>query len=190
LIKEVNMRRVLSIALVYLAAATSNAFAQPRALGHDVRWDLVQIIQGTALAGGTDIGKDAATSDTVSLTGSGDAEPAEGNAGGGGTFVHRHANGTEVAHGVYVVTGFLNWEPAGGTLPVADGIGQAEEARAGILTLTVRLFPSTGGHQDAVLVVNCALPGATLPIEEGITLTVGNLHFEQNGGVTLFHVQK
>ena len=187
------MRRVLSFALLFLAAITSNALAQPRALGHDVRWDLVQIIQGTVLAGGTDVGRDGTTGDTISLTGSGDAEPAEGNAGGGGTFVHRRANGTEVAHGVYVVTGFLSWDPAGGTLEgtgLTDGVGHIEEESSGILTLVVRLFPSGGGHADAVFGVNCNLPGATESITEGITLAVGNLRFVQNGGGTLFHVQK
>ncbi len=184
------MRRVLLFASVGVLALAPNAWAQPERKGHDVRWDLAQVIQGTALAGGTDVGRDAATGDTVSLTGSGDAEAAEGNAAGGGTFLHRNARGAEVAHGVYVVTGFLNWEEAGGTLPAADGIGHADEASAGILTLMVRLFPSGGGHTDAVLGVHCALPGATAQIEEGITLAIGKLHFVQHGGVTLFHIQK
>ena len=187
------MRRVLLFAVVYLAAVTSSALAQPRALGHDVRWDLVQIAQGVVLPGGTDAGRDAGTGDTILMTGSGDAEPAEGNAAGGGTFVHRHANGTEVAHGVYVVTGFLSWDPAGGTLEgtgLTDGVGRIEEESSGILTLVVRLFPSGGGHADAVLGVNCNLPGATESITEGITLAVGNLRFVQNGGATLLHVQK
>ena len=156
------MRRVLLFALVYLAAVTSSALAQPRALGHDVRWDLVQIAQGVVLPGGTDAGRDAGTGDTILMTGSGDAEPAEGNA-------------------------------AGGTLEgtgLTDGVGRIEEESSGILTLVVRLFPSGGGHADAVLGVNCNLPGATESITEGITLAVGNLRFVQNGGATLLHVQK
>src|SRR6266851_2064584 len=101
---EVNMRKVLCFVSVYLAVA-SGALAQPRALGHDVRWDLVRIIQGTVLAGGTDVGKiEVEPWETMSLTGSGDAEPAEGSAAGGGTWVFRHF-GTEVVRGIYVVTG-------------------------------------------------------------------------------------
>jgi len=187
------MRRVLFFAAVYVAAVTSSALAQPRALGHDVRWDLVQITQGVVLPGGTDVGRDPTTGDTIRLTGSGDAEPAERNAAGGGTFVHRRANGTEVAHGVFVVTGFLSWDPAGGSLEgtgLTDGVGHIEEESAGILTLIVRLLPSGGGHADAVFGVNCNLPGATESITEGITLAVGNLRFVQNGGGTLFHIQK
>src|SRR5216684_5579020 len=63
-----------------------------------LRWDLVQIVQGTVLAGGTDVGRDAATGDTVSLTGSGEARPHKHRATGGGTFLHKHANGSEFIH--------------------------------------------------------------------------------------------
>src|SRR5260370_33920444 len=68
-----------------------------------LRWELVQIVQGTVLAGGTDVGRDAATGDTVSLTGSGEARPEKGKATGGGTFVHLHKDGTERGHCGYVV---------------------------------------------------------------------------------------
>ena len=184
------MRKVLVLASHGFLAMASNAFAQPQQKGHDVRWDLVQIVQATVLAGGTDVGRDMANGDTVSLGGSGDAEPAEGDAFGGGRFVHRHANLTEVAHGVWVVTGFMSWQPGGGALPIADGIGNASEESAGILTMAVRLFPAGGSPHDAVLSVNCQLPGATFAIVEGITLAVDGFNFVQAGGGTLFHVQK
>src|SRR6266851_3263686 len=55
-----------------------------------VRWDLIDISSGgVILSGGTDIGKDAASGDTVSLTGSGQAQPRDEEATGGGTFVHK-----------------------------------------------------------------------------------------------------
>ncbi len=156
-----------------------------------LRWDLVQIVQGVVLAGGTDVARDAASKDTISLTGSGQAEPEEHEAAGGGTFVHKHENGSEVAHGVYFVTGFNSFRNGGGTLVGAgatDGIGEIDETSSGILSLNVRLRPSGGGSLDAVLTVNCDLPGATFAIEEGVTLTVGTLHFVQKEGATLFHV--
>jgi len=73
------MRRIFLYASLWVAVIP--ALAQPRALGHTVRWDLVQIVQGTSLAGGMDVGIDAATGDTFTLTGSGAAEPAEADAG-------------------------------------------------------------------------------------------------------------
>src|SRR5260370_24617377 len=110
------MRRFLSLCvatglLVVVAPAVGTARVDGNENG--VRWDLVQIVQGTVLAGGTDAGQDAASQDTVSLTGSGGADPDERGATGGGLFVHKHANGTEWAHGVYVVTRLLRWRPSG-----------------------------------------------------------------------------
>ena len=170
----------------------------------NIRWDLVKIVQRTVFAGGNDVGRDGANHDTITLTGSGEAEPGEKEAAGGGTFVHKHrvsghrsdhpgeekdAREVEV-HGIYVITGFMDWQPAGGTLTVADGIGHASEASSGILTLKVRLFPSRGGYQDGVLTVNSRLPGATFDIEEGITLAIDGFYFVQDEGRTLFHMQK
>src|SRR5713226_6023173 len=81
-----------------------------------LRWDLVQIIQGTVLVGGMVRARDAATGDVVTLTGSGEARPGDRTAAGGGTFVHKHANGSEVAHGVYVVTAFKSFRNGHGSL--------------------------------------------------------------------------
>jgi len=181
----------LGFTLVAFALIAPTGSAQQRqALGHHVRFDLVQIVQGTLLAGGTDEGRDTPSGDMVELTGSGEFKPAVGDAAGGGTFIHRHANGIEVAHGVWVVTGFASWAPAGGFLPpVTDGIGEASEASAGIVTLHVQLTPSTGVSNPAQLSINCQLPGSTNPsIEEGIRLIVGGFIFEQAGGLTVFHV--
>lgn len=211
----VSARPGLASTLTFTAVHTSY---QPRATSSptisdtitdtvNIRWDLVQIVQGTVLAGGQDVGRDAASHDTITLTGSGEAEPGEKEAAGGGTFVHRHRvsgrrsdhrdedrDATEVkVHGIYVVTKFIDWQPAGGELRVADGIGQASEASSGILTLKVRLFPHGGGHQDGVdgvLTVNCRLHDGRFDIEEGITLAINGFYFVQDEGLTLFHVQK
>ena len=167
------------------------ALAQPRALGHTVRWDLVQIVRGTALAGGVDVGIHAATGDTFTLTGSGDAEPAEADATGGGIIVHHFAATNTDSMGVYVVTGFIGWQPGGGQLLVADGIGHASEASSGVLKMAIRIFLTSGAFRDGTLTVNCRLPGATVDVEEGIQLTIaGTLNVVQHSGVTLFHIQK
>ena len=181
----------LAISLVTLTLIAPAGLAQQRqVLGHHVRFDLVRTEQGVVLAGGEDVGRDAATGDTARLTGSGGFKPATKDAAGGGTFVHKHANGMEVAHGVWVVTGFVSWEPAGGFLPpsLTDGIGEVSEASAGIVTIHVVLKPSSGGTVPATLSVNCDLPGASFPIKEGITLKVGSFVFEQHGGQTVFHI--
>jgi len=147
-------------------------------------------LAATALAGGADVANDAATGDTFTLTGSGDAEPAEHEAAGGGTIVHHFANGRPDSTGVYVVTGFHGWQPGGGQLPIPDGIGEVSETSSGVLTLAIRIFRASGGFSDATLTVNCRLPGATVDVEEGIELSVGAFNAKQNGGVTLFHLQK
>jgi hypothetical protein len=157
-----------------------------------LRWDLVEITSGVVLAGGTDVARDARTGDTVHLTGSGQAEPEDHSAAGGGTFIHRHANGSEVAHGVYFVRGFRSFENADGTLVgtgLTDGIGELKETTGGVLSLDVRLLPSSGGSVDGVLGVHCNLPGSTdKSIKEGVTLSVASLSFVQDTGATLFHV--
>jgi len=174
-----------------------------------VRWDLIKIVQRTALVAGKAVGKDVASRDTITLNGSGDARPGAFNAAGGGTFVLRHREDRRHSdrqgdrgdrndrndrkgevRGIYVVTGFVDWRPAGGTLDAADGIGRREEASAGILTLAVRLFPAEGGHRDGVLTVNARLRNETFDIEGGITLAVDGFFFVQDEGAALFHVQK
>src|SRR5919197_397366 len=114
---------VLAIAMLLSVLLAGEAFAQ-RAAGRQWRWDLIQIGVGmTALAGGTDTSRDAATGETISLTGSGQFRPSARTASGGGTFVHKRADGTEVAHGVYIVSSFRNFRLGGGTPPpVTDGI--------------------------------------------------------------------
>ncbi|HEX9531509.1 MAG TPA: hypothetical protein VGA58_01875 [bacterium] len=190
------MRRLVSLAVLVVSLATLTLIApaglaqQRQALGHHVRFDLVKTMQSVVLTGGEDVGRDAVTGDTIGLTGSGEFKPGTMDAAGGGTFVHRHANGTEVAHGVWVVTGFVSWTPAGGFLPsfLTDGIGEVSEASAGIVTIHVELKPSSGGSVPATLSVDCNLPGAAFPIEEGITLNIGTFHFEQHSGLTVFHI--
>jgi hypothetical protein len=182
----------LGLALgVLLAATSATGGLSGERRGHIVRWDFPQVIQGTALAGGTDIGLDEASGDTMSLTGSGHAKPARHTAFGGGTFVHTDSAGSEVAHGVYVVTGFVSWTSLPGTFPVPmDGIGNIAQAHAGILVLDVRFFPEGGSPVDGVLTINCHFPDTPAEIEEGFELSLGTFNFTPAGGVTLFHVFK
>ncbi len=157
-----------------------------------LRWDLVAAGGGAIVPTGTDVAADASTGDKVSLTGSGFARPDEGTANGGGTFVHRHADGSEVAHGVYAVTGFESFQNAGGSLVgtgLTDTIGRLDETTGGILSLGVNLLPEGGSPHAAVLGVHCSLPGSS-PVVEGVTLSVPDFgaNFVQSSGGTLFHV--
>lgn len=177
---------------VLASVAPTAAFADDNS-ENLVRWDLVKVdpSNGVVLSGGTDDGQDSATGDVVHLTGSGQAEPGAGEAAGGGTFLHEHSDGTEVAHGVYVVTGFNSFQSPGGSLAgvpgLRDGIGEISETAAGILSVNVLLIPSGGSTHNGVLTVNCNLPPG-FPIHEGITLSVGPFNFTQLSGATLFHI--
>ena len=154
-----------------------------------LRWDLVEFPQGVALPG-HNFARDAVTGDVVTLTGTGEVEPKKGTATGGGTFVHKHSGGGAVADGVYVVTGFRSFTPAGGTLAGAglvDGIGTLAQTMGGLLALDVALMPSGGGSLAGVLEVDCDLSGE-FPIDEGVNLSVGAFNFVKAGGFTLVHV--
>ena len=177
-------------------AATVGVLIAPQSVLADdeevelLRWDLVRFPQHVVLPG-QDMAKDAASGDIVTLTGSGEVEPKRGRATGGGTFVHNHSDGSEVAHGVYTVTGFTSFTPAGGTLvglPLSDGIGRLDQTMGGKLALQVALMPSAGGSLSGTLEVDCTIPGVELRLEEGVNLSVGPFNFEKAGGATLFHV--
>jgi hypothetical protein len=210
---------LLGLALGILLAATTATSSSP---GNDrgeqnenggqqsrfVRWDLVLIANGVAVAGGTDVSTDAATKDTIALTGSGQVEPRENEAAGGGTFVHKHADGSLVAKGAYVVTGFVSWERLrGGNFAktgLIDGLGNGTgssadegEPSSGILTVSVRFIPDGAAPSaglDGVLAVHCNLPDTVGGDFEGVTVDVAGLSFtpaanvDPNAhGVTLFH---
>jgi hypothetical protein len=187
------MRRILCVVCISIVAGPLLASARGRSRGHTVRWDLVRIQQGTALAGGADVALHAATGDTFTLTGSGDVEPAEREAAGGGTIVHHFAVANVDSAAVWLVTGLIDWQPGGGELAIVDGIGEASDASGGVLRLAIRIFLPTGAVRDATLTVNCHLPGGRIDVDEGIELSVTGTPFVNmtpHGGATLFHVQK
>jgi hypothetical protein len=211
-----RVRRVKGLAITLLAVGVvaATAFA---ATGHSVeqrtssssggwvRWDIPQFQGNFVLAGGKDVSTDATTGDTATLTGSGEAEPAESEASGGGTFVHRHQDGTVAARGAYHVTGFISWRPlSGGSLSgtgLVDAIGNGtgvspneSEEHSGVLRLSVEFVVIKKGQPvgsvHGVLKINCHLPGTTVFVEEGVEVLIPsfNLDFTPTSGVTLFHL--
>ena len=200
-------RLAVSLAAVALFAVVGGIIAPvaSSSAGADrvVRWDLVQFASGIVISGGSDVSVDEATGDVLTLTGSGHAEPGRELAFGGGTFVHEHADGTEVAHGGFYVTDLLRWKPIeGGSLAgtgLLDGIGDADTASSGILRLNINLVPDVNGTPGdpiaAILIIFCHLPGSAVEVTEGVRVKVpaAVLDFKQDSdpavaGFTLFHV--
>jgi hypothetical protein len=164
-----------------------------------IRWDLATVVSGVVLPGGTNVATDQtagpAFHQSYALTGSGLAERNENEASGGGTFVHKAANGTTVIdQGLYYVTGFNSFGKDGGSLVglgLIDGIGELHDTDGGVLSLDIQLIPNSGSPYTGVLTVNCAAPGNTHHLGEGITLTIGPNNFVQDPalhGTTLFHL--
>ena len=188
-----NRLRIISlIAGLAVVLALPTAASGGKALGHTLRFDVVQFAQDTVFTGGTAMSRDAATGDTVVVTASGQAKPGQGDAAGGGTFVHRHSNGVLVARGVWIANSVASWEPVDGTLVGAgltDGIGHLDATAAGVLRLNVTLMPEGGGSLPAVLGIHCQLIGSPATIGEGVTVDVLSFHFVQveEEGFTLFH---
>ena len=159
-----------------------------------IRWDTIEVTDsGVILPSGSSVAKDAGTGDTVTIVGSGQAEPDDDEAAGGGTFVHMNAGGTELAHGLFFVTGFNSWHSAGGSLAglgLQDGVGEIDETSGGLLAMDVHLVPSSGNALDGVLTIHCSLPGSSGSIIEGVSLTIAGtaLNFAQDTGDNLFHI--
>jgi hypothetical protein len=192
-----KLRSMLGLAVVLILGLTVMApqVAQGGGgLGHPkVSWDFIQFggtgSTMTALPGGANTGLDATTGDTVQLTGSGIVKPFDGDVTGGGTFVHKHADGSVFAQGFYVLTGLVSWERRLGTFPLPnDGVGHLADASAGVLVVNVRAFPDGGSPLDGVLTIFCHFPDTPGPNDEGFNLNIASFHFVQAGGFTLFHV--
>jgi hypothetical protein len=188
---------LLGLVLGGLLAATSAVGDHPRA--KIVRWDLVEIANGTAVAGGVNVAT-AATGESLSITGSGDVRPRSHKAFGGGTYVFEDADGNEVESGSYRVTEFVSFRRLRGgnfaATGLIDGIGDPAEASSGIMTVKVRALAEGAPPEqgvDALLEVHCHLPETVEDTFEGVRITVDGQVFEPDPdrhGVTLFHVMR
>src|SRR6266498_4615552 len=103
------MRRAVALLAGLVLAGALIAAAVAPAGAHTVRlvrWDVVKRLghPPALLAGGSARASDPATGDTISLTGTGQAEPRQRAAAGGGSFTHHHADGSICCRGVYLVT--------------------------------------------------------------------------------------
>ncbi len=196
------------VGLLCLAAAVVWGTAVPSTAGGDsrqptVRFDVVSVVDGAAVGGGTAVstavGPAGFVGDTLTITATGTAEPGEGEASGGGTFVHEAPDGSVKVAGVYTVTRFVSWTPTSGSFAATgliDAVGDAsEEAHAGVLEVRIRLWSGGNAVGSGLMTITCALPGAPAGLEEGFTViahprgTDLHIRFTEKtvGGPTLFH---
>jgi hypothetical protein len=188
---------LLGLLLGGLFAATSAFGDHPRA--KIVRWDLVEIANGTAVAGGVNVATNA-SGESLTITGSGHVRPRSHEAFGGGTYVFEDADGNEVENGSYRVTKFVSFRRLRGgnfaATGLIDGIGDPAEASSGIMRVKVRALAEGAPAEqavDALLEVHCHLPGTVEDTFEGVRITVDGQVFEPDPdrhGVTLFHVMR
>jgi hypothetical protein len=189
---------LLGLLLGGLLAATSAVGDHPRA--QIVRWDLVEIANGTAVAGGVNVATDPASGASLIITGSGHVRPRSHEAFGGGTYAFEDADGNELESGTYVVTKLVSFRRLRGgnfaATGLTDGIGDPAEASSGILKVKVRALAEGAPPEEAVtalLEVHCHLPETVEDTFEGVRITVDGQVFEPDPdrhGVTLFHVMR
>ena len=108
--------------------------------------------------------------DTIDITGSGTLSIHPKSVTGGGTFVHHFAGGS--VSGTWTAEQLLSFDSYGSS-PVLP-----PELTAGLALIRVHLVADGGSPQaDAILRVNCVLPGAKMPAgaEEGVRLNIQDL---------------
>jgi hypothetical protein len=190
---------LLGLVLGAVLSATS-AFGDHQRRGKIVRWDLVNIANGTALVGGENVATDPESGESLRITGSGHVRPRSHEAFGGGTWALEDKDGNQLANGTYTVTELVSFRRLHGgnfaATGLIDGIGDPDEASSGIMVVNVRALVAGAPPEegiDAVLEVHCHLPETVEETFEGVRITVGDQVFEPDPdrhGVTLFHVMR
>ena len=166
-----------------------------------VRWDITKLVGGAPPGplepGGSAIAT-APNNDTITLTGTGTFVAPAGNNGGsgavtgGGTW---HTSAGAGASGTYAVKELVSFafDSFQASTPVfIDHIGALNERANGAAVLRI----SFSNGQSGVLTVGCHGPGATVPIFEGVAVTMGAETFytvstpSGEVGRTIFHVRR
>jgi hypothetical protein len=127
-----------------------------------VRWDVARCagVSCAALVVGGHAKWRSASGATIKFTGSGEAEPPEGETAGGGVWKRRNSSGQTVGRGVYQAIDFISWRGFGGSLGnVEDAIGHRRDVRSGVLKLRIHLFGTGRGR----LVLSSSSAGGTVP---------------------------
>lgn len=192
----------MKLARLFLAIAVlmSSAVAFGSSAGDNkeskFRWDLMNYdpSTNTLLPGGVNSSL-ANDGSMITLTGTGTfVVPRSGKpssaVSGGGTWTITDPSGTQTGSGNYTVERLVRFDerPFALLTGVNDGIGNVEDARGGLVFLTVAFDDETHG----VLVVSCNLAGQPINFE-GITASKGSVYYwnQQPPPVgNLFHVIK
>jgi hypothetical protein len=156
-----------------------------------LRWDVAKCAGGscTFLVVAGHARWRTASGATIRFTGTGEAEPPEGEAAGGGEWTRRNSKGKVVGRGVYKVIHFLSWRGSGGSLGnVVDAIGHRRDVRSGALKLRIHLFGTGKGR----LKLSSSSGGGTVPRGSLILHTatgrrIEYLQRDRPGGQILFH---
>jgi hypothetical protein len=164
-----------------------------------VRWDIVHISDFSlpvANAGGQASAR-AEDNSKITLTGTGTFGPGTDEVAGGGTWQTLDPSGAPTGNGTYLVTGFIKFTAAPGSLsPTAvDNIGNAADAHSGLAFLRIRYSDGSRG----VLTVSCHLPvGSSAQTFEGITASKDFVDYwnhdlavpKVDANRTLFHITR
>jgi hypothetical protein len=192
----------LGAALMLLAALPSSANGGKGHGKHGaksgamhVRWDITRLVGGAPPGplepGGSAIAT-APNGAMITLTGTGTFVAPAGSNGGSGAVTWRMSTG---ASGTYVAEELVSFALDSFQIspPVfIDHIGALNERANG--TAVLRISFSNG--QSGVLTVGCHGPGATVPIFEGVAVTMGAETFYTVStpagevGRTIFHVRR
>jgi len=168
-------------AIILLATMLSIAIAQPvlaaQATTTSYSFDLLG--PNTAVAGATIPGTPIVAGDVIRFTGSGAFDTSASTANGGGSFTHSRPDGTIIARGTWVVTGFQSFTSYGGPEPGHQG---------GLLHVTVTLYGPEATFTGLTLQVSCLINAPSGAPAEGTTLV--GLFSEPTGGHTLFHLNE
>lgn len=197
---QMDRRQVLkgAVGLGVAGAVLGPAAAAALAGGDNglYRWDISNILVpgGFCAQEGGSASSKSRDGARITVQGSGTFRDGPGmsqNVTGGGSYTITAGTATPAESGTYEVVRFVSFDVAPGTIPIPDCIGDAEDARAGRLTVAILFSDGT----DGVLEVGCRLLGSPNSIMEGITATKGFVTFWNHeepapgveGNRTLFH---
>ena len=126
----------------------------------------------------------AENGDTLTVQGSGTLTPSPKSADGGGTFIHKNADGDTLAEGTWTVTGLVMFKSYGTT-----DLGGGVIGEGGLALVNVHGVSTTGLEFDGVLRIDCLLGTPPAGADEGFRLAIQtfdlNFNKEEHGATLL-----